>query len=124
MKELHARLEKLDKLNEALAEAAFEVAEGIALDMESYAKQNKKWTPRTNDAVLHLQGRALKKKDGVASQIWQNLYGATGKEYGYYLEKARRFHGKYAILQETQESFAREFLLEMAEALKGAVKKL
>ena len=110
-------LSNLSKLEKNIKDEARRVCYETASDMELYAKENKKWTLRTGDAEKNLNAKAVFKDDDFRVQIRQDLFGVTGEEYGVYLETAKRFHGKYSILQDTQNAFKDVFIQDLLEAL-------
>ncbi|CEM60546.1 hypothetical protein DWQ65_03420 [Treponema phagedenis] len=120
----------IEKMAVHILEAAERVAQETAAEMELYAKSNFKWTPRTHHANECLRGKWSRGQQGgiitheeISAEIWQDLYGLKGKEYGYWLENAKRFHGKYAILQETANVHAGMFFNGMMDAIKSAMER-
>ena len=109
MRGLNAIFKGLDTQDKLVKKECFKVATETAIDMESYARENKTWKHRTGDAEKGLKGKANIAPTYFRAQIWQELYGATGEEYGYWLENAQRFKGKYAILRKTQLHFQNLF---------------
>lgn len=124
MKGLEAVFKGLDKLDKAIKKECFKVAAETAIDMECYARENKTWLHRTGDAERGLKGKAVVTPTYFRTQIWQEMYGRTGKEYGYWLENATHFNGKYAILRETQLHFQNLFFNDMKEAVHMAMQKV
>ena len=123
MRGLDAVFKSLDKLDKLVKKECFKVASETAIDMESYARENKAWIHRTGDAERGLKGKASVAPTYFRVQIWQEMYGMTGGEYGYWLENAEWFKGKYAILRKTQLHFQNLFFNDMQEALKIAMQK-
>lgn len=124
MRGLDAVFKSLDKLGKEIKKECFKVASETAIDMESYARENKAWKHRTGDAERGLKGRASIAPTYFRAQIWQEMYGMTGGEYGYWLENAEWFKGKYAILRKTQLHFQNLFFNDMQDALKNAMQKV
>lgn len=120
MKGMEAFYAHLDGMTEAIKEKCLIIAGETAAEMERYAKENRRWNDITDDARKGLRGKVATTNHSIAAQIWQDMYGMTGKEYGYWLENAERFHGKYAILEETRNAHAGMFFdgIEAACGLK------
>lgn len=112
---------KIDKIAEVMKEAAMIVATETAIDMEAYAKENRPWTDRNALARANLRGKAFIKDGVVHCQIRQDMYGKTGKGYGYYLENAHK--QKYAILAPTQQHFEEQFFEDVRKECQEALKK-
>lgn len=72
--------------------------------MEGYAKANRRWTDRSNQARGGLKGRVRVLETGHAQAIIAHTV-----EYGIWLEVRRSFHGRYAILVRTKEAHEDEF---------------
>lgn len=122
MKGFEVVIQNIDELEKNILNEVEKIAMETSAEMELYAKTNKPWTTITGHARDHLTGKYKKTMFGVIKvQIWQMLYGATGEEYGYYLENAKQFHGKYSILKMTQQHFAKSFFDRTAEALKNVM---
>lgn len=76
------------------AQAAIRMyAEQSALELQSYAKKNARWTDRTGHARQRLTGDVLVASNGYKLRL------AHGVDYGVWLELANE--KKYAIIQET-----------------------
>ena len=71
------------------------VSETASMDMESYAKSNRPWQDRTEQARTRLKGKSYRKVDGYRAEI------AHGVDYGVYLEFANE--RKYAILEDSRD---------------------
>lgn len=114
MKGFSAVFENLERVTDAMLDTAEQVAQETAADMELYAKENRRWQDRTGDARKGLVGKSARTENEITASIHQDLYGQTGKEYGYWLENA---HGKkYAILEETRNKHASDFFDGIAQA--------
>ncbi|MEL3905570.1 MAG: hypothetical protein P1P65_00870 [Treponema sp.] len=113
---LDAFFQNLDKAQKEILEECEMVAHETAARMERYAKEHKKWQPRTHHAEECLHGKARRTKKEISAEIWQDLYGIHGDEYGYWLENAERFHGRYAILKPTRDAHAGMFFDGMEKA--------
>lgn len=106
---MEAVFTNLEKVTKKMLKECERVSFETAASMERYAKENKRWLDRTGDARKGLQGVANRSTNSISAGIYQNLYGTTGKEYGYWLEQSKRFNGKYAILEETRNTHAGMF---------------
>lgn len=73
----------------------------IAPQMETYAKENRKWLDRTGHARQGLDGQAFMEKGGVGCRIYHRV------DYANWLEIIQG--GKFAILEETRNQFAGPF---------------
>lgn len=122
MKGLEATIKNFELLDEIIKENVTEVVMQTAPDMEHYAKTNKAWQLRTEHAEGCLRGKFKIKGRKAHCQLWQDLYGVWGDEYGYYLETAKKFNGKYAILRQTQLHFAPIFYEDLKNAIIQALK--
>ncbi|PIE98628.1 MAG: hypothetical protein CR988_02385 [Treponema sp.] len=112
-------MEALKELTEEMEGKALYIASETAAEMERYAKENKRWKHRTGDAEKNLKGSYDKSSDAISAEIRQDLYGATGEEYGWHLEHSHG--GKYAILEETRNMHARNFFDGMQDALRQVI---
>ena len=122
MRGFDAIFKNLNKTVDAMKKATLQVALETAIDMEAYAKENRPWTDRNAHARAHLRGAAFEKDGVIHCQIRQDLYGDTGKEYGYHLEES---HGKkYAILVPTQQHFEEGFFEDVHDACMQELAKI
>lgn len=111
MKGFDAVLGNIKALTAEMEKAAIDVAQTTALNMESYAKQNRKWKDRTGHARQGLVGSFhYQKKLYVGCRIYSRV------DYAYWLEVIQG--GKFAILEETRNHFAGDFFNEIARRLK------
>ncbi|MGP1594715.1 MAG: hypothetical protein ACTTH8_05675 [Treponema sp.] len=124
MKGVGAFFENLGKARQEILEGCEAVAYETAASMERYAKEKKVWNDRTGNARKGLNGTARRTKNAITAEIRQDLYGETGKEYGYYLEEGKRklkdgqlFGQKYGILKPTIEAHAGMFFDGIEKAL-------
>lgn len=122
MKGLEATLKNFELLDNLLKKEIERVGLETVADMEHYAKTHKAWTPITRHAEQNLRGKFKFEGRKAHCQIWQDLFGVWGDEYGYYLETAEKFKGKYAILRKTQIEFAPVFYEDMKNAIIEAFK--
>ena len=113
---------RIDDVSESMRKATMQVAQEFAVEMEAYAKRNRPWTDRHALARAHLRGKAFLQNGIVHCQIRQDLYGDTGKEYGYTLEEGHNH--KYSILSPTQQHFASEFFEEVRATCLDEMAKL
>ncbi len=113
-------MEALKELTEEMEDKALYVAAESAAEMERYAKENKRWERDTGHAEDNLKGSYDKSTESISAEIRQDLYGATGEEYGWHLENSHG--GKFAILEETRNMHARMFFDGMQDALKQVIK--
>ncbi len=120
MKGLEATIKNLELLDSLIKENVNEVVMQTAPDMEHYAKTHKKWTHITGHAEGNLRGKFKIEGRKAHAQLWQDLFGVSGEEYGYYLETAEMFNGKYAILRQTQIYYAPIFYEDLKEAIQEA----
>ena len=121
MSQIELVTENLNELQKIIDDALKEVCYNFAAEMEFYAKENRKWNDDTEDARKGLVGEVDFEEGKYSAMICQNMFGVTGKEYGYYLETAEKFHGKYAILKETHNHFYSEFFEEVSNAINDAI---
>lgn len=121
MRQLDTIIENLNGIEKIIDKTLKELCLSYAIDMEHYAKTHKAWKTRTGQAEQGLVGEANFEDGGYHAMICQNMFGTTGEEYGYYLEYAERFHGKYAILRQTRDHFAKTFFDDAEDDLKEAI---
>ncbi len=122
MKGLEATLKNFELLDCLIKENVKEVVMQTAPDMDHHAKTHKKWTHRTGHAEDNLRGKFKIEGCKAHVQLWQDLFGVSGEEYGYYLETAKMFKGKYAILRQTQIYYAPIFYEDLKQAIIEAIK--
>ena len=122
MKGLEATIKNFELLDSLIKENVKEVVMQTAPDMEHHAKTHKAWKLRTGHAEQNLRGKFKIEDRKAYCQLWQDLFGAYGDEYGYYLETAKMFKGKYAILRQTQIHFAPRFYEDLKNAIIEAIK--
>ena len=123
MKGLEATLKNFELLDSLIRKEVEQVVMETSADMEHYAKTHKAWKLRTGHAEQNLRGKFKIEGRKAYCQLWQDLFGDTGEEYGYYLETAKKFKGKYAILRQTQIHFAPVFYEDLKNAIIEAIKK-
>lgn len=125
MKGMDAFFRNLENAKKEILEECEMVAHETAARMERYAKEKHRWTDRTpsSGATANLKGKARRTKKEISAEIWQDLYGNTGKEYGYWLEEGKRvlkdgqlFGQKYGILKPTRDAHAGMFFDGMEKA--------
>ena len=124
MRGMDAFFSNLDKAKKEILDECEMVAHKTAASMERYAKENKRWEHRTGHAEDSLKGKAHRTKKKISAEIWQDMYGISGKEYGYWLENAKRFHGRYAILKPTRDAHAGMFFDGIQEAIGYAINRV
>lgn len=124
MKGVGAFFENLGKARQEIIEECEMVAYETAASMERYAKEKRVWNDISGDARKGLKGKAQRTKNEITAGIRQDLYGNTGKEYGYYLEEGERklkngqlFGQKYGILKPTLDAHAGMFFDGIEKAL-------
>ena len=122
MKGLEGTIKNLELLDSLIKENVKEVVMQTAPDMEHHAKTHKAWTLITGHAEQNLRGKFKIEGRKAHAQLWQDLFGTHGEEYGYYLETAEMFHGKYAILRQTQIYYAPIFYEDLKQAIVEAIK--
>lgn len=122
MIEIKAIIENLEKLEDNIKEECKRVSYETGADMELYAKVNAPWKDRTGNARRELHGRGAESALGFSAQIWQDLYGLNNEEYGYTLETAEYFHGKYSILKKTQRHFKDIYFANLKDILESLFK--
>lgn len=122
MKGLEATIKNFELLDSIIKKEVERVVMETSADMEHHAKENKPWDLRSGHAEENLRGKFKINGRKAHCQIWQDLYGVWGDEYGYYLETAKKFEGKYAILRKTQIHFAPIFYEDLKNAIIKALK--
>lgn len=130
MRGMEAVFERLESINKEMLKSCETVACETAASMERYAKENRVWTDRTGDARKGLRGVASRSSQAISAGIYQDMYGKTGKEYGYYLENGERivaggvtFGEKYGILKPTRNAHAGMFFDGIEKACGQALKR-
>ena len=123
MKGLEATLKNFELLDSLIRKEVEQVVMETSADMEHHAKTHKAWKLRTGHAEQNLRGKFKIEGRKAHCQLWQDLFGVYGDEYGYYLETAEKFKGKYAILRQTQIHFAPVFYEDLKNAIIEAIKK-
>ena len=130
MRGMEAVFENLEAVTKEMLSACETVAHETAASMERYAKENRKWTDRSGDARKGLRGIASRSSQAISAGIYQDMYGKTGKEYGYYLENGERkladgqlFGQKYGILKPTRNAHAGMFFDGIEKACGQALKR-
>lgn len=130
MRGIEAVFENLEKVTKEMLDASEKVAYETAASMERYAKENRAWTDRTEDARKGLRGVASSSSQAISAGIYQDMYGNTGKEYGYWLENGERiladgqlFGQKYGILRPTRNAHAGMFFDGIEKACAQTLKK-
>lgn len=123
MKGLEAILKNFELLDSLIRQEVEQVVMETSADMEHHAKTHKAWTHISGHAEQNLRGKFKIEGRKAHCQLWQDLFGVWGDEYGYYLETAEMFKGKYAILRQTQIHFAPAFYEDLKNAIIDALKK-
>ncbi|QUY18378.1 hypothetical protein GWP40_08660 [Treponema vincentii] len=130
MRGMEAVFANLEAVKKEMLDACEMVACETAASMERYAKENRVWTDRTGDARKGLRGVASRSSQAISAGIYQDLYGNTGKEYGYWLENGERkladgqlFGQKYGILRPTRNAHAGMFFDGIEKACGQALKR-
>ena len=122
MRGLEATIKNFELLDSLIRKEVAQVVMETSADMEHHAKTHKAWQLITGHAEQNLRGKFKIEGRKAHAQIWQDLFGVSGQEYGYYLETAKMFKGKYAILRQTQIAFAPQFYEDLKEAIIEAIK--
>ena len=122
MRGLESVIKNFELLDSLIRQEVEQVVMETAPDMEHHAKTHKAWTLRTRHAEQNLRGKFKIEGRKAHVQIWQDLFGTSGEEYGYYLETAKMFKGKYAILRQTQIFYAPIFYEDLKKAIIEAIK--
>lgn len=122
MKGMEGVLANLKAVTAEMRKAAAEVAQETAAEMERYAKETARWKDHTTDARRGLTGSADISSKAISASIHQDLYGQTGKEYGWNLE--HDYGGKYAILEETRNNHADMFFDGIAKACGDTINRI
>lgn len=95
-------LSKLESMQAKTRASLQIIADSAVKAMETYAKDNARWTDRTGNARQRLKGGTRWEESALIAAITHNVY------YGMWLELA---HGKkYAILEEALNSQAQSLL--------------
>ena len=132
MKGMEALFETLGSITKEMLDECETVANETAASMERYAKENRVWTDRTPEAGAraNLRGQASRSSQAISAGIYQDLYGNTGKEYGYWLENGERvladgqlFGQKYGILRPTRNAHADMFFDGIEKACGQVLKR-
>ena len=130
MRGMEAVFANLEAVKKEMLDACETVANETAANMERYAKENRVWTDRTGDARKGLRGVASRSSQAISAGIYQDMYGKTGKEYGYWLENGERkladgqlFGQKYGILRPTRNAHAGMFFDGIEKACGQALKR-
>ena len=130
MRGMEAVFERLESITKEMLKDCEMVACETAASMERYAKENRVWTDQTGDARKGLRGVASRSSQAISAGIYQDMYGNTGKEYGYYLENGERilaggvtFGEKYGILRPTRNAHAGMFFDGIEKACGQALKR-
>lgn len=130
MRGTEAVFERLESITKEMLKDCEMVACETAASMERYAKENRVWTDQTGDARKGLRGVASRSSQAISAGIYQDLYGNTGKEYGYWLENGERilaggvtFGEKYGILKPTRNAHAGMFFDGIEKACGQALKR-
>ena len=123
MKGLEAILKNFELLDSLIRQEVEQVVMETSADMEHHAKTHKAWTHISGHAMQNLRGKFKIEGRKAHCQLWQDLFGVWGDEYGVYLETAKKFKGKYAILRQTQIHFAPVFYEDLKNAIIDALKK-
>lgn len=130
MRGMEAVFERLESITKEMLNDCETVACETAASMERYAKENRVWTDRTGDARKGLRGVASRSSQAISAGIYQDMYGKTGKEYGYWLENGTQevsggvtFGEKYGILKPTRNAHAGMFFDGIEKACGQALKR-
>ena len=130
MRGMEAVFENLKSITKEMLNDCETVACETAASMERYAKENRVWTDRTGDARKGLRGVASRSSQAISAGIYQDMYGKTGKEYGYWLENGTKevsggvtFGEKYGILKPTRNAHAGMFFDGIEKACGQALKR-
>ncbi|MGP1445281.1 MAG: hypothetical protein ACTTI6_05690 [Treponema sp.] len=130
MRGMEAVFERLESITKEMLNDCEMVACETAASMERYAKENRVWTDRTGDARKGLRGIAFRSSQAISAGIYQDMYGKSGKEYGYYLENGKRiltggvtFGEKYGILKPTRNAHAGMFFDGIEKACGQVLKR-
>lgn len=130
MRGMEAVFANLESITKEMLDSCEKIAYETSASMERYAKENRKWTDRTGDARKGLRGVASRSSQAISAGIYQDMYGNTGKEYGYYLENGKKevaggvtFGEKYGILKPTRNAHAGMFFDGIEKACGQALKR-
>lgn len=123
MRGTEAVFENLESITKEMLKGCETVACETAASMERYAKENHVWKTDTGHARDGLRGVASRSSQAISAGIYQDMYGNTGKEYGYWLENGERilaggvtFGEKYGILKPTRNAHAGMFFAGIEKA--------
>lgn len=122
MRGLEGVIKNFELLDSLIRKEVEQVVMETSSDMEHHAKTHKAWKTRSGHAEQNLRGKFKIEGRKAHAQIWQDLFGVYGDEYGYYLETAKQFKGKYAILRKTQLHYAPLFYEDLKSAIIEAIK--
>ena len=95
-------LKRFDKMQEKTRASLKILADAAVKAMETYAKNNAKWTDRTGNARQRLKGSTRWEESALIAAISHNV------DYGIWLELCNE--KKYAILEEALNSQAQNLL--------------
>ena len=130
MRGMEAVFENLEAVTKKMLDKCEMVAHETAASMERYAKENRQWTDQSGDARKGLRGVASRSSQAISAGIYQDMYGMTGEEYGFYLENGERiladgqsFGQKYGILKPTRNAHAEMFFDGIEKACGQALKR-
>lgn len=130
MRGMEAVFANLEAVTKEMLGSCETVAHETAASMERYAKENRQWTDRSGDARKGLRGVASRSSQAISAGIYQDLYGNTGKEYGWWLENGERiladgqlFGQKYGILKPTRNAHAEMFFDGIEKACGQTLKR-
>ena len=130
MRGMEAVFERLEGITKEMLNDCETVACETAASMERYAKENHVWKTDTGHARDGLRGVASRSSQAISAGIYQDMYGKTGKEYGYYLENGERilaggvtFGQKYGILRPTRNTHAGMFFDGIEKACGQVLKR-
>ncbi|MGP1520221.1 MAG: hypothetical protein ACTTIZ_01750 [Treponema sp.] len=122
MRGLEGVIKNFELLDSLIRKEVEQVVMETSADMEHHAKTHKAWNTISSHAEQNLRGKFKIEGRKAHAQIWQDLFGVWGDEYGYYLETAKMFKGKYAILRQTQIHYAPLFYEDLKSAIIEAIK--
>lgn len=101
----------MTKLKARLSTGLTMITATMATKMETWAKENARWTDRTGNARQSLKGRSYwEDANHIVAQL------SHGVDYGIWLELANQ--KKYAILEDSIEAHKDEILRAWAEVVK------
>jgi hypothetical protein len=96
---------------ERLKAAVFDLCSLFAAKIETYAKQNARWTDRTGNARQGLTARAFRVGAGVVIYLFHTM------SYGIWLEVKNQ--GRFAIILRTLESFYPQVMAALRQLAGG-----